>query len=39
MFVLNALKSFELNEFWKMQQKALNEIVFGKDVIVIFLFF
>ncbi|KXJ10155.1 ATP-dependent helicase SGS1 [Exaiptasia diaphana] len=32
---LNALKSFSLDEFREIQQKALKEIVLGKDVLVI----
>ncbi|KXJ19188.1 ATP-dependent DNA helicase RecQ [Exaiptasia diaphana] len=32
---LNALKSFSLDEFREIKQKALKEIVLGKDVLVI----
>ena len=32
---LKALKSFSLDEFREIQQKALKEIVLGKDVLVI----
>ncbi|KXJ30188.1 hypothetical protein AC249_AIPGENE13200 [Exaiptasia diaphana] len=33
--ILRALKSFSLDEFREIQQKALKEIVLGKDVLVI----